>query len=372
MGPLTILHVTAPGEVGGLESVVRNLATGHAALGHRVAVFSSTPDHSGDHPFLTNLRAAGVQVYAPDRSTRNYFRERVMIRKAILTSQANIVHTHGYRPDVVGLMAAAGTPVRTVSTAHGFTGGDWKNRLYEQVQLRAFRRFDAVVAVSRPLVDRIISSGVAASRVHFIANAFGGAGPVERSAARQALGIGKDEFVIGWVGRVNREKALDVMLDALPRLADLPLTLLVIGDGREREILVRKVVASGLETRVRWLGVVPECARYFSAFDLYALSSHTEGTPITLLEAMQAGVPVVTTAVGGVPDVVSEEEAWLTPAGDPLRLADAIREAWSNPQERENRASAAARRLVANFSPATWLDRYEHLYRELLVTGRRV
>jgi glycosyltransferase involved in cell wall biosynthesis len=372
MDSLSILHVTAPGRVGGLESVVRGLASGHAARGHRLAVFASTPDQAADHPFLAGLRAAGVQVYAPRLSTRSYFRERAAIREAMLTSRANIVHTHGYRSDVVGLTAAAGKPVRTVTTVHGFTGGDWKNRLYEHFQLRAFRKFAAVVAVSRPLAERIIVSGVATSRVRLIPNAFGGTSPVDRANARKVLGIQQDEFVIGWVGRVTHEKGLDVMLGALHQLTDLPVTLLVIGEGREREVLARKAVASGLEGRIRWLGVVPECARYFSAFDLYALSSHTEGTPITLLEAMQAGVPVVTTSVGGVPDVVSEAEAWLTPAGDTTRLAAAIRQAWSNPEDRRNRSAAASRRLAEHFSPATWLDRYEDLYRELLATGRDV
>lgn len=369
MDSLNILHVTAPGRVGGLESVVRGLATGHAARGHRLSVFASTADDAADHPLLASLREAGVQIYLPGRSSRNYLRERVAIRDAMRASGARIVHTHGYRSDVIGLAAATGTPVKTVTTAHGFTGGGWKNRLYERFQLRAFRKFDAVVSVSRPLTQRITASGVADHRVRLIPNAFGGAGVVSRSAAREALGLRGEQFTVGWVGRVTREKALDLMLEGLRQLRDLPVMLVVIGEGHERETLMKGARESGLDDRILWLGMVPDSARFFSAFDLYALSSRTEGTPITVLEAMEAEVPIVTTAVGGIPDMVSEQEAWLVPSGDPAALAVAIRDAWNRPDERLNRAGAARRRLAIQFAVTPWLDRYEALYRELLATG---
>ena len=371
MVPLSILHVTAPGRVGGLESVVRDLAAGHAARGHRLSVFASTQDQPADHPFLASVREAGVQVFLPARSSRNYLRERAAIRGAIRDSQADIVHTHGYRADVIGLAAAAGKTVKTVATAHGFTGGGWKNRLYERFQLRAFRRFDAVVAVSRPLAGRITTSGVVTERVRLIPNAFGGGAGITRSAAREALGLKAEDFVVGWVGRVTREKALDVMLDAMRRTWDLPLRLAVVGEGREREALMRETRENGLDNKIRWLGMVPDSARYFSAFDLFVLSSRTEGTPITVLEAMEAGVPIVTTAVGGIPDMLSDQEAWLVPAEDPAALAGAIQEAFSLPEARKSKAEAARQRLATQFAVAPWLDQYEALDRELLAPARQ-
>ena len=370
MDPLSILHVTAPGRVGGLESVVRGLATGHAARGHRLSVYASTEDPA-DHPLLASVRQAGVQVYLPGRSSRNYLRERAAIRDAMRDAGAMIVHTHGYRSDVVGLAAAVGRSVKTVTTAHGFTGGGWKNRVYERFQLRAFRKFDAVVSVSRPLSERITASGVAEPRVRLIPNAFRGIGVVSPASARKSLGLDGERFVVGWVGRVTREKGLDVMIDALQQLQDLPILLVVIGEGREREMLERGVRASGLEDRIRWLGMVPDGARYFSAFDLFGLSSRTEGTPITVLEAMEAGVPIVTTAVGGIPDMLSEQEAWLVPGENPAALALAIRDAWNRPEARQARAGAARRRLESEFAVEPWLDRYEALYRELLMSGRQ-
>lgn len=370
MRPLSILHLTAPGEVGGLESVVRTLAVGHAARGHRVGVFASVTGENTDTPFTRALQSGGVEVHVPPLATRSYLRERAAIRQVVDATNPDIVHSHGYRADVVGLFATGGR-VRRVTTVHGFTGGDWKNRMYERLQLRALRKFDVVVSVSRPLLDRIIASGVPEPRVRLIPNAFGSAGtPIDRSTAREALRFPGNEFVIGWVGRLGREKGLDLMLEALQLLVDLPVALAVLGDGQERQSLEAQARSLGVFDRVRWLGIVPEAGRYFSAFDLYVLSSRTEGTPVTVLEAMDARVPVVATAVGGVPDVLSEREAWLVPAGNPGRLAAAIRHAWSDEAERLSRAETASRRLARDFALSPWLESYERLYRTLITPGR--
>ena len=101
----------------------------------------------------------------------------------------------------------------------------------------------------------------------------------------------------------------------------------------------------------------------FAAFDVFVLSSRTEGTPIALFEAMAAGVPIVATRVGGVPDVVSPLEAALVPAEDPVALAAEIRAIYRDPATGQRRARAARARLERDFSVAPWLDRYEAIYR---------
>jgi glycosyltransferase involved in cell wall biosynthesis len=99
------------------------------------------------------------------------------------------------------------------------------------------------------------------------------------------------------------------------------------------------------------------------AFDLFALTSRTEGTPMTLLEAIQASVPVVACAVGGVPDVISAAEGLLVPADRPAELANALREALTQRREAAARAERASERLARDFSSETWLDSYQELYR---------
>jgi glycosyltransferase involved in cell wall biosynthesis len=263
-----------------------------------------------------------------------------------------------------GVARRAGIP--TVTTVHGFTGGDWKNRVYEWVQTRAFRRFDAVVAVSRPLQLRLVQSGVPAERIHVVPNAWSHTAPaLERVDARRALGLPLDAFVIGWVGRLSQEKGPDVLLEALDHVADLPLTASFIGDGGARPRLEEQARRSHPNGRVRWHGTARDAGTLFTAFDLFVLSSRTEGSPIVLFEAMAAGVPVIATAVGGVPDAVSPEEAVLVPAEHPAALAAAIRAAYRAPAVAQARAARARERLRREFAPRPWAERYERIYRHV-------
>jgi len=360
---LRILHILAPGLAGGLESVVRALAAGHAGRGHEVhvAVIGESPD--GISPFAGAAGSAGVRVHPIVLPPRSYRVERRAIGSLIDQIAPDVVHTHGYRPDIVDAPVARARGVPVVTTVHGFTGGGPRNRIYEWLQRRAFRRFDAVVAVSAPLASTLVEGGVPRARVHLVRNAWdGGTARPTRAEARSVLGIPPAELVVGWVGRVSREKGLDVLVEAIPSLGDLDVRVSVIGDGREAEGCRARAAGLGAADRIRWHGPVADAGRLFGAFDVFALSSRTEGTPMVLFEAAAAGVPIVATRVGGVPDVFGPEQAWLVPPEDPAALASAIRSALEAPDEASQRAAAATDRLETGFRPDRWLDEYESIY----------
>jgi glycosyltransferase involved in cell wall biosynthesis len=332
--------------------------------GHDVHVAAVVAGPGAAQPFLAALSAAGVRTDALVLAGRAYLAERAAIARLCRQLRPDVVHTHGYRPDVLdaGIARRLGIPV--VTTVHGFTGGGWKDRVYEWLQCRAFRHFDAVVAVSRSLVDRLTRAGVPRSRIHEVRNAWSPLAPVlDRTAARRALGLPRDGFAIGWVGRLSHEKGPDVLVDALPHLQDLPLIASAVGDGVMRIPLQARARALGLNGRIRWHGAVLDVARVLPAFDAFVLSSRTEGTPMVLFEAMAAGVPIVATAVGGVPDVVSPEEAVLVAPADPFALAAAIRDVYQDPGAARARARGAHARLERDFGVAPWLERYEAIYR---------
>jgi glycosyltransferase involved in cell wall biosynthesis len=372
--PLSILHVVVPTEVGGMQRVIEALAAGHRRRGHRVALAAVAMTAGRDEPpLLVALRACDVEVHAIETPGRRYRRERAAIADLCRAFRPDVVHTHGYRPDVVDAAGArrAGAPV--VTTVHGFTGGGWKNRLYESLQVRAFRRFDAVVAVSRPLAERLARAGVAHDRLHLVPNAWAGSSEfVARADARDALGVPADALVLGWVGRLTREKGADVLLHALPLLARPPVTAVIVGDGPELAALRAEAARLGVADRIVWPGSVPNAGRLMRAFDVFVLSSRTEGTPIVLFEAIAAGVPVVATEVGGVPDVIGEGEAALVPAQNPGALAAAVASTLGDYTRSARWAAAAERRLAAEFGLEPWLDRYELVYRQALaMAGRR-
>lgn len=364
---MLVLHVVAPGDVGGLERVVQLLGRGQVEAGldvHAALVAAGvTP------PLFASLAAAGVtphQILLPNRA---YWRERAAVRRLCEQLRPDVVHTHGARADVVDAAAGRSLRIPTVTTVHGFTGGDWKNRFYERLQRRAFKKFDAVVAVSGPLREQLVREGVHPNRIHVVRNAWQEIAPLlERARAREALGIAGAELRIGWVGRLSREKGLDVLIDALARLGDVPCGLSVVGSGVEEPALRERAHELRVEHRITWHGVIPDVARLFAAFDLLVLSSRTEGTPIVLFEAMAARVPIVAARVGGVPDVVSPAEALLVAPEDPPGLAAAIRDVYAHRAEARARAERASARLAGEFTLAPWVGLYGAIYR--LVTAK--
>lgn len=365
---LSILHIIAPSAIGGGERVVQTLAIGLRQLGHNVAVAAVIDPGQDDHPFLGPLLDGNVEVNPLLVSPRAYLRERRLIHELCRRLRPDVVHTHGDRPDVIDAGVARRLGVATVTTLHGaslFTG---RARIYNWLQRAVLRRFDAVVAVSRALAEAAVRDGVPQDRVHLLPNAWtDDADSADRVSARRALGLTPDGFVVGWVGRLIRVKGGDIFLKALAMLSDLPLSAAIVGDGPERAALESQAASLGLRERVKFVGQVANAAPLFSAFDLFVLSSRSEGSPITLFEAMAAGIPIVASSVGGVPDVLSETEGRLVPPGDPIALSQAIRAVHSDVGEAEQRAAEARRRLTSDFALEPWLARYEDIYRRIRI-----
>jgi glycosyltransferase involved in cell wall biosynthesis len=313
-----------------------------------------------DPPLAGPLREAGVEVHVTEVPPRRYGLERAATRAILAGAGADVVHCHGYRADVVDAPAARGAGYPTVSTVHGFTGGSWRNAVYEWLQLRALRRCDRVVAVSEPLVAVLERRGVASERIRLLPNAYATtSAPLTSAEARAELGLGADGSVVGWIGRLSAEKAPDVFAAASLR-SSAEAEWVLIGDGPEREA----VEALGAP-KLRILGLVPSAASRITAFDVLVLSSRTEGTPIVALEAMAAGVPVVATAVGGVPDLLADGAGVLVPSDDPDTLASAIDSVLSDPDEADRLARAARRRLEARHALGPWVASHLEMYAEL-------
>jgi glycosyltransferase involved in cell wall biosynthesis len=276
--------------------------------------------------------------------------------------QPGVVHTHGYRADVIGGAVARARRVPTVSTVHGFTGGKRRDRLYQWIQSLALKRADAVIAVSAPLVERLADDGVPRDKIHYIPSGFTPlADTATRAAARHRLGIRTDALVAGWVGRLSREKGADVMLDALAQ-SDPRWHLSVIGEGDDFVHLRQQAAKLRVSNRVTWHGPIANAGSLLTAFDAFVLSSRTEGTPITLLEAMNTGVPIIATRVGGVPDVVGPSQALLVPPEQPGLIAQALSEIEREPSAATDRSVRARERLLQSFSPVTWLASIDAVY----------
>ncbi len=367
--PLGIVHVTAPAPVGGLERVIQALAIGQHRDGHRVVVVGVVDPSGTAHPFFSPLQEAGVPVEVITLPGRAYLRERREVRAILERVKPDIVHTHGYRSDLLDGPVARALGVPIVSTVHGSSRMGGKSHLFEWMQRRAWRGFDGVVVVSRVLEEDLRSDHASANNLALIPNAWPGTEPTwSREQARRHLGLDTDAPVIAFVGRLIPAKGPDLFVQALAELADLAWQAVIVGDGGERGEVERLVRTHGLEGRVHMAGHQDDATQLFPAFDAFVLSSRTEGTPIVLFEAMAARVPVVVSAVGGVPDVIGEADGWVVPPRQPAAIAEALRVLLADPTDAARRAGTAREQLERRFSARSWLDRHEVLYRRL-VTG---
>ncbi len=343
--------------------MLHDLAIGHHRRGHQVHVAALIGADGDYEPVLDPLREAGVPTHALVVKPHSILRERSFIRSICEKHRIQIVHTHGYRADIVDSGVARRMGLASVSTEHGMSRMGGRTRIYEWLQMRLFRRFDAVVAVSRPIAEALERAGVDPQRIHLIPNAWSGEVDfLDRAEARAALRFAPDVPVIGWVGRLIRAKGADLFLRALAELHDLPFQAAVIGDGPERAALEQLRGELGLESTVHFYGAIPDARRCFRAFDVFALTSRTEGTPIVLFEAMAAGVPIVATAVGGVPDVLTSQEAELIIPGEILPFADALIRILTDRESAAHRSTRARTSLGLRYSINSWLESHEEVY----------
>ena len=360
--PVRVLHVVAPARIGGLESVVVQLTTGLRACGHDVRVAAVLqPGSESSHPFVDALEEAGVPLHRLVAGTRGYRAERAGVAALMRTHNVDVLHTHGYRPDVVDGGVARALGRAHVTTLHGFTGGSWRGRLYEWLQVRAAVRADAAIAVSTPIMERLIRAGAEAT-THLLRNAVAPNNTaLDRASSRAALGLPTDAFLVGWVGRISYEKGPEVFVNALALTGD-EIHGVFVGDGPLKETMQQLASARGIAHRLHFTGMRAQASRYLAAFDALALTSRTEGTPMVLLEAMWAELPIVATAVGGVPDVLREGEAILCQSGDPAAIAQAFTKLAADPSARRLLAEQGRLRVAQAFGPDAWIDAHLALY----------
>lgn len=361
-----ILHVTAPARFGGLERVVEGLLLGLHARGEPVALLAILDPGATLPEWAQGLAAQGIAVHPMNAGGRRYDREYAAIRDFLARERPAVVHTHGYRTDVIAGAAARRLGFVTVTTLHGFTRYGMKNRLFEFLQLRSAARADAVIAVSAALQTELAARGVPRERLALIPNRLGPSvvGYATREAARGVLGLPRDGRVVGWMGRLGYEKDPVAFVEAFARLQRPGTLACIVGDGPERAAAEAAAQAGGVGDTLRFTGGIPDAGKLLAAFDVLVLSSRTEGTPMVVLEAAQAGTPVVATRVGGLPALLGEDGGWLVRAGDAQGLSDAITAALAAPDEARRRALALQSRL-GDAESAAWLDRHQALYHRL-------
>jgi glycosyltransferase involved in cell wall biosynthesis len=358
--------------VAGMETMTRDLVLGLSALGHGVGVTCLEDEGA----LAEGLRENGVAVsLVPCPGIGANFRPDAALGAHFATLGCEVVHTHnGVWAKATLAAQAAGIPA-VINTLHGFAHGEpW---FHEPFRWWGARHTDKIVAVSASLRDHLIEkTHVPASRVTVLPNGIDTDrfAPGRRSGAlRERFAIHPDAPLVGCIARLDPVKEHALLLAAFSRilLSHPDARLVLVGDGPLRGALEAQVAATGLSHAVLFAGNCPDPVPIYRDLDAFALASRSEGTSISILEALASGLPVIATAVGGTPDLLCGGECGLlVPSGDAEALANAIIRVLDEPALKAHLAEAGRARAVSAFSQTAMVEAYETLYWSVLENKR--
>lgn len=367
MSKLSIAHVLSSFGMGGQERVALDLATIQREAGHRVLAVSLAPPPEG--PTADAFRAADVRTAIVSKRGPSFDPSlAVRLAKYLSEHSVDVVHTHNPQPLIYGAPAATLARAACVHTKHGINP-DPERRMW--LRRAASKMADAYVAVT-PSLARVALTNQECdpTQLHVISNGIDTRrftpDPEARVRIRAELGIPEDAWVVGTVGRLAPEKNQGLLIDAVAPMLDKRRHLIIVGDGPERASLQARAAGTWRPEYIHFTGARQDSEALLAAFDVFALTSQSEGLPLVLLEAMATRLPVVSTAVGGVPDLVQHEvTGYLVDSGDWVGLTRRLIWLASRPPEALVAASVARRAVLDQHSAEHMARDYENLYRRV-------
>ena len=299
------------------------------------------------------------------------FRAIAKLKALVQHEQIDVLHTHGYKSDILGLLAARMADIRVLSTPHGFENvKDLKLQAFIKVGNLALRHFDRVAPLSKRLVEDMARIRVPEHKIRFIRNG------VDLQEVNQELqrpfepGLRSEEKKsIGYVGQLSHRKNLGDMIDAFALFCrdHDNVRLLLVGDGPERIELQQKANTLECGDRIEFLGYRSDRLRVVKEMDLFCMTSSLEGIPRSLMEAMAMRVPVVAYEIPGVDKLILDgQTGLLAPFGDKAALKNCWERLLGDGQLSKTLAKNGRNHVEKNFSAERMAAEYAQLYRELL------
>ena len=384
--PIRVLRVVARLNMGGPTLHVSYLTRGLQERGYETTLVAGQLARGEDSMAFEaeRLGVEVVQIPALHRDLSPLY-DPIAVKRVIGEIQRvrpHIVHTHTAKAGAVGRMAAllAGSarPPVVVHTFHGHVLRGYfdpmRTEFFRETEKFLARHTTRLIAVGPEVRDDLVELGVAAPEKFSVIRLgidlderVGDPGAAE--GLRRQFGIPPERFVVGWIGRMTGIKRVPDVLAAFAELvrSGVDAELVLVGDGPERDQLEARARELGIARRTLFLGYQRDIAPYFGLLDALLLPSGNEGTPVVAIEALAAQVPVVATAVGGVPDVVRDGvDGFLAEIGDIATLAQRLAQLAHDPALRASMGAAGRERVVPRYRVSRLVDDVDALYRELL------
>lgn len=370
---MRLVHLTSSRLFGGPERQMLELAK---ELAEEVETsFVSFSEGGLCRAFLGKVSENGFPTYCLEHDTPRLLAALRELRQYFDDLDDSVLCCHGYKANLLGLLAARRIGIPVMSVSRGWTAECWRVRLYEWLDRRVLRGMDKVICVSEGQAQKVRKAGVADEQVVVIHNAvrkarFQGPHIPKYRLHLESLFTSPPAKIIGAAGRLSPEKGFDILIDACSQLSahgKLDLGVVLFGDGFLRNHLQQQINISGLTDTVFLASFTDQLDLYMPHFDLFVQSSHTEGLPNVLLEAAAAGVAVVATNVGGTAEVVVDgKTGLLVPPDNASALADGISRLLEDDTLRHDMQAVAPDHVARRFTFTRQADQYRTLIELLL------
>jgi glycosyltransferase involved in cell wall biosynthesis len=362
---MRVLHLISSGGMYGAEVMLLNLASAQKRLGCEPVVGVFRNEHLPHIEVAEEARARGLHVEIFNCSGRFDHKPLGIIRKVLRKEDISLVHGHGYKSNLYGYFAAKALGLPFVATCHLWTGASPAIRFYEFLDSLLLRRAHRVVGVSDAISNILRKSGLSPEKVSTIHNGtdFSLCEDVSPSLRRE-LGVG-ERVLVGSVGRLEEQKGFEYFLRAAREvLTEFPKTqFVVVGEGSLRPRLEGLIHELGLGTSVLLVGQRKDMPGVYASLDLFVLASIDEGMPMTILEALALGKPVIATAVGAVENlVVSEKTGLLVQPRDIPALRDAMLRCLRDQSFAQTLGRNGQEHVQTSFSAQGMARKYTELY----------
>ncbi len=349
----------------------------------RQFVGSSEP---GEGDLVEEIRARGVEVVRIPGLSRGIslfgdWRAARALAREIAAFEPEVVHTHASKAGALGRRAAWRVRAKCVHTFHGHVLEGYfsprVSRLLVAQERRAAARTDRILAVAHATADDLVRLGVCGEEKLVVVPPGIDLAPLlairgRSGALRGPLGVSDGRVLVGVVGRLAEVKRPELAIEVFGLLAERypALELCFVGDGALRGMLERRIASgsAAVRERVHMAGARSDMTEVLADLDVVLLTSRNEGAPVALIEAAAAGLPVVATAVGGVPEIVAHERTGFL-GSDATELAFGLAQLLDHPELRASMGARARVRGAARHSAEALADRLEAVYRAVLEEG---
>ncbi len=365
---MRVMHVTFDMRIGGTEMVIKNIIEGNADASIEMSIYCIEAPLG---PWGEDLKASGTPITVEKRQPGFDKSLISKIRRHIKDNNIDILHCHQYTPWVYGALAAAFTKTKVIFTEHGRfypDSGSWKRKLVNPVLLKMT---DSITAISQATKHALsMYESIPNKSIDLIYNGISPLKPkVPKLEIKTKYCIPNNSFVLGTIARLDPIKNQIMMLRAFSRVVARidNLFLVIIGDGEMRESLEEEARELGIIEHVLFTGYIPKPDALLNVFDVFLLPSLSEGTSMTLLEAMSLGKPCVVTDAGGNAEIVEHQKTGLVSRNDDVDdYEKALIRIISNSEELAIYSNNAFERFDTLFDSRIMSDKYSLLYQKVV------